>query len=75
MKRSEMLELMAEGILQTHLFGGSPEEREEVRKDTYMRRVIMANAALVVAENEGMMPPAIPYDTWYVNQWDEENGQ
>lgn len=59
MKRSKMVEAMAEGILQTHFFGGSPEEREVVRKDTYMKRVIMADAALKAALENGMDIPII----------------
>jgi hypothetical protein len=44
-------------LLNTNLYGGDKEEREEVRDLTRMSRIKIAHEALKAAENEGMLPP------------------
>lgn len=63
MKRSEMLKVIADHI-QKYDFGG------ELAKLSYDQS---AEHFLSKLEELGMTPPAIPYDTWYVNQWEDEN--
>jgi hypothetical protein len=58
MKRSEMLEIIAEALL--HTYGGDEVEREEARESSKMSRVIRANLALTACEKAGMTQPYIP---------------
>lgn len=61
MKRSEMIEKIAEDLLHSHnIFGGDAAEREEVRESTNMSRLRFAAAMLDSAECNGMVPPVIP---------------
>ena len=56
MKRSEMIEIIAEALLQG-LYGGDSEECEEAREESYMHRLKTAAIALKAAEGAGMLPP------------------
>ena len=82
MKRSHMLEYIAERLLTTvGLYGGAPDEWEEVRESNKMSRLKIAHAALSAAEDKGMLLPpynanrgnnvGIPY--YYVCEWESEN--
>lgn len=55
MKKSEMIEHIAEALLALH--GGAPDEWEEVREVTKMRRLKAAHTALKTAEEKGILPP------------------
>jgi hypothetical protein len=57
MKRSQMVKLIAEALLEA--YGGDQAEREEARESSKMRRLKMANLALVAAEDAGMLPPLV----------------
>lgn len=73
MKRSEMLEDIAEKLLTTiGLFGGAEDEWEEVRKETKMYRLKLAHNALKAAEESGMLPPPTNRGFAMVNRWDNE---
>lgn len=56
MKRSEMIEVIAESLLRLH--GYDAEEWNEVRTQTKMHRLKTAHIALKAAEEAGMRPPA-----------------
>lgn len=81
MKRSEMVEKIAEAILAyDNLYGGDPNEREEAREATKMSRLMMANAALECCEQNGMIyikKQPIKMDKgndFYLNQqWDNKD--
>lgn len=55
MKRSEMVEHIAEALLV--MYGGGPDEWDPVRKETLMRRLKTANIALQTVEEKDMLPP------------------
>jgi hypothetical protein len=77
MKRSEMVNIIAEALLQ--LYGGAEDEWEEVRQQTRFTRIKTAHKALEAAEEAGMVPP-IPtskdlkaqIDWTYTKCWEEE---
>jgi hypothetical protein len=85
MKRSDMVEKIAEELLQMHRYGGDKEEREEVRDTTKIERILWAHNALKAAEKFGMLPPEACigdnygteeqplYLETYANEWEEEN--
>lgn len=59
MKRSEMVEHIAEQLLtSSNYFGGDREEQEEARDRTKMRRLKLAHLALKAAEEAGTLPPS-----------------
>ena len=55
MKRSEMVETIAEALLK--FYGGDASEQEQVRDFTKIQRLIIANIALKTTEEWGMLPP------------------
>jgi hypothetical protein len=57
MKRSEMIETIAEALLE--LYGGDEDEREASRSITKMKRLKIANITLKAAEEAGMPPPFV----------------
>ena len=68
MKRSEMVEQIAEALLTLH--GGDSDEQEWAREATKMSRLIAANKALSAAEQLGMLPPPL-YGTVEVESTEE----
>lgn len=53
MKRSDIVELIAEALLT--LYGGDADEWEEVREPTIMARLKMADTALKALEKAGIV--------------------
>lgn len=68
MKRSQMLEIIAEALLET--YGGDLEERNEVRDSSIINRLKRANIALTACEKAGMFPPATKASQWC---WESED--
>lgn len=81
MKRSEMVEKIAEDLLE--LCGGDKAEQEEVRESTKMTRLKFAHYSLKSAEKYGMLPPEYFYKDDFagdgmefetlINEWESEN--
>tara|TARA_R110000868_G_scaffold66014_14_gene197074 strand:- start:4817 stop:5104 length:288 start_codon:yes stop_codon:yes gene_type:complete len=65
MKRSQMVEYIAEALLE--LYGGDEAEREEAREASKMHRLKTAHIALKAAEKNYMEPPGhmkpIPFES------------
>lgn len=62
MKRSKMIEQIAEKLLHTNLYGGDIDEQEEARVATKMQRLRIAKCALEAVESLGMSPPKYSRD-------------
>ena len=54
MKRSEMIEIIAEDLLK--IYGGAEDEWNQVREETQMWRLRMASIALKAVEKTGLLP-------------------
>lgn len=75
MRRSEVVTLLAEALLQSDLYGGDTAEREEVREASKMSRLKIAHIAIKELENLGIIPPSIFDPEYYrnhINIWEEE---
>lgn len=65
MKRSKLIEEIAEAMLQRpSTFGGDKQEREEVRESTKIHRLKMADTALQVLEWNDLLN---------ITEWDKED--
>lgn len=76
MKRSEMVEKIAEELLQSRIYGGDTEEREAARMSTKMQRLRFANEALKAVEKFGMPAPAyldLRYIESWIHEWEPED--